>query len=157
MRGASRSQEVGDRLVASRLETDLAAVDVALAALTDARLAREPQAEVHDRCLAVLEALDDALASAEAAYRLATGPLDGLPRTRVIAVKHRPAAVQAGQVVERLRIMRQRHLLSRGPACGPSHRSGTGPAASVMPHWPESDYLAERTIYARKVLLPPTR
>lgn len=157
MRGARTSQEVGDRLIASRLEADLATVDCALAALTDARLARDPQAEVRDLCLAVLEALDDAVASAEASYRLATGPLEGLARTRVIAVKARPAAREAARVLERLRTMRQRHLLSRGPACGPRHQGGTGPAAGVMPHWPESDYLPERTIYARKVLLPPTR
>lgn len=157
MRGARSSQEAGHRLVASRLEADLAGLDSALAALSGARAAREPQAEVRDRCLAVLEALDDALASAEAAYRLATGPLEGLPRTRVITVKQRPAAREAARVVERLRVMRQRHLLSRGPACGPGHHDGAGRAAQVMPHWPESDYLPERTIYARKVLLPPTR
>lgn len=156
-RSAASNQVVADRLIASRLPADERAVQDAIAALRDARLSHRPQEEVRDRCLAVIDALDDAICAAEAAYRLATGPLEGLARTAVIAAKYRPAVQEAARKLERLRVQRQRHLLSAGPACGASHFRGTEPAARVMPYWPESDFLPETTIYRRKVLLPPRR
>ncbi len=154
-RHAPTAQTAADHLIASRLPADRQAVETALTDLKRAQLSHTSQDEVRRRCGRVLEALDDAVASAEAAYRLATGPLEGLPRTRVIAARQRPAAREAGRVLEQLRITRQRHMLSRSSACGPAHMTGVEPAAQVMPHWPETDYLSERKIYARKVLLPP--
>lgn len=130
------------------------AVDAALAALDEARLEGRPQTEVRSRCKEVITAYDRAIAAAEVDLKAVLGPLDGLSRTRVIAARHRSAAQASQRVLERLRLARQRHLLTASPGCGPSYADATS-GGSLGPHWPQTDYLPEREVYGTRRILSP--
>jgi hypothetical protein len=109
----ARDQEIADRLPQLQHELEHAKV-----ALHDAYLARMLPSEIRSRYRGVSAAYDSAITACEAGYRIATGPLEGLSRTRVIAAHGRPAARASRQVLERLRTARQEHLLDASPASG---------------------------------------
>jgi hypothetical protein len=139
------------------LASEWTSVEEATEALRQARLEHRPQSEVRAHCQGVVKAYDHAIAAAEADLRSVLGPLEGMPRTRVIAARHRSAAQASERVLERLRLERQRHLLMATPACGPSY---AGPAEAAArgplgPHWPETDYLPEKDVYGTRRILSP--
>ena len=109
----ARDQELADRL--PELQHVL---EHAKAALSEGYLARMLPSEIRSRYRGVSAAYDSAITACEAGYRIATGPTDGLSRTRVIAAQGRPAARASRHVLERLRTARQEHLLDASPASG---------------------------------------
>ncbi|GAB2681315.1 hypothetical protein [Thalassiella azotivora] len=145
-----------------RLDVRLAEVSQARRALAEARARGADRERTRELCTALGASLDAAVAAAQGAVQAATGPVDGLPRTRLIAVRRRPAVVAAQRVADRLRTERQQHLLARTPACGPAHLDPGEVTAAVRgtvaaTTWPASDHVVERLLYARKTLLAPRR
>jgi hypothetical protein len=136
--GGVRDQELADR------QPDLRrTLEHAIIALREGYLARMLPSEIRSRYGAVTAAYDSAIAAGEAGYRIATGPTEGLSRTRVIAARGRPAARASRQMLERLRTARQEHLLDASPASGvlvPTFVRASSRAA-LGPHVPgmESD------------------
>ena len=110
--------DVRDRKLADRLPELQHMLEHAIMALREGYLARMLPSETRSRYRAVSAAYDSAIAAGEADHRIATGPTDGLSRTRVIAARGRPAARASRQVLERLRTARQGHLLDASPASG---------------------------------------
>lgn len=110
--------DVRDRELADRLPDMQHTLEHAIMALREGYLARMLPSEIRSLYRAVSDSYDSAIAACEAEYRIATGPTEGLSRTRVIAARQRPAARASRQVLERLRTSRQEHLLVASPATG---------------------------------------
>ena len=110
--------DVCDQVLADRLPELLHVLEHAIMALREGYLARMLPSEIRCRYRPVSDSYDSAIAACEAGYRIATGPTEGLSRTRVIAAQGRPAARASRQVLERLRTARQEHLLDASPASG---------------------------------------
>lgn len=110
--------DVRDQELADRLPELQHVLEHALLALREGYLARMLPSEIRSRYGAVTSAYDSAIAAGEAGYRIATGPTEGLSRTRVIAAQGRPAARASRQMLERLRTARQGHLLDASPVSG---------------------------------------
>ncbi|MFP5347334.1 MAG: hypothetical protein ACLGIA_09915 [Actinomycetes bacterium] len=130
-------------------------VEAAVVALDEARLAGRSQSEVRSRCKEVIAAYDRAIVSAEADLNALLGPIDGMSRTKVMAARHGSAAQASQRVLDRLRLARQRHLLTASPACGPSYADAATADTPLGPYWPQTDYLPEREVYGTRRILSP--
>lgn len=148
------AREVTDRERAAQLPELEDRLDAAKAALRKASVDRLSAGTVRARYRAVTDAYDAAVAAAEAGYRLAVGLIDGMPHTRVIAARGRPAAVTWRHLTQQLCLARQQHLLSASPLWGgvPPDVEHAAALSAMGPFWPEADYLPAEVAYRRKVL-----
>lgn len=112
---AATARDLADRELAAQLPELEDELDAAVVALQQASVAQLPPETIRARYRTVTGAFDAVVAAADAGYRLAVGPVDGIPHTRVIAARGRPAAVTWRHLTQQLRLARQRHLLSASP------------------------------------------